>query len=276
MRLIYALALAVILPTFAVAPVRGEDAPKPKPKVGYKDTPMLPGGKWHVHDSDRPQAPAVDPGSFSTPETPGKPPSDAIILFDGTDLSKWQSGNGGPAAWKVENGYAESTPGKGNILTKEQFGDVQLHIEWAAPDPPTGDIMNRGNSGVIFFGKYEIQVFDSYQGGIYADGQAASIYGQYPPLVNASRKPGQWQVYDIIFTAPKFKDGKLDKPAYVTVLHNGVLVHNHTEILGAMAHRALPKYTEHPPKGPLLLQEHGNAVRYRNIWIRPIKDYEDQ
>ncbi|MCY3023016.1 MAG: DUF1080 domain-containing protein [Planctomycetota bacterium] len=242
-------------------------------KVGHRDTPMLPGGKWHVHDSERPQPTAVTPGTFSTQETPGKPPSDAVVLFDGTDTSKFQSMKGGPAPWKVENGVMVASGG--DIRTKEEFGDCQFHIEWTTPDPPFGDIMNRGNSGVYFFGRYEVQIFESYKAGIYADGQAAAIYGQFPPLVNASRKPGEWQTYDIILTAPRFKDGKLEKPACMTVLHNGVVVHNHTELLGATGHRILPKYTPHEAKGFILLQDHGNPVRFRNIWVRPVKDYDE-
>jgi hypothetical protein len=158
---------------------------------------MLPGGKWHVHDPDRPQPKVVTPGEFSTPMKPGKPPSDAIILFDGTDLSKWQTQSGQPSGWKVENGEMvvpqKGTVNGGDVFTKDEFGDCQLHIEFATPKPPHGDSQARGNSGVFFFGKYEFQVLDSYQNRTYPDGQAASLYGQYPPLVNASRKPGEWQ-----------------------------------------------------------------------------------
>ena len=246
-------------------------------KIGYRDTPMLPGGKWHVHDSERPQPPAVAPGALSTPDVPGKPPSDAVVLFDGSDLGQWQSLNGGPANWKIERGYVEVLPTSGDIQTKEVFGDCQLHVEWATPAVPSGDIMNRGNSGVFLFGLYEIQVIESYpeQGGIYADGQAAAIYGQYPPLVNACRKPGEWQVFDIFFTAPRFNGANLESPACVTVLHNGVLVHNHTPILGATGHRILPKYVAHGAKGPVRLQAHGSAVRFRNMWIRTVKGYDE-
>ncbi len=246
-----------------------EDAAAPKTKVGYRDTPMLPGGQWHVHDSERPQAPVVTPGTFSTADVPGKPPSDAVVLFDGTDLSKWQaSKGGGPAPWKVENGVAIAAGG--DIRTVEEFGDCQVHIEWATPNPPQKDLMNRGNSGVFLFGAFEIQVFESYDGGIYADGQAGAVYGQHPPLVNACRKPGEWQAYDILFTAPRFKDDKLESPAYVTVLHNGVVVQNHAEIYGPTAHRSSPSYKRPMgPKGPLSLQFHNSPVQYRNIWIRP-------
>jgi Domain of Unknown Function (DUF1080) len=246
-----------------------------KPKFGYKDTPMLPGGKWHVHDGDRPQPPVIDPGTASTQEQPGRPPSDAIVLFDGKDLSHWRTSKNGPAGWRIEEGALVIKPGAGEILSKDEFGDCQLHLEFAAPTPPRGRDQGRGNSGVMLFGRYELQVLDSFQSLTYPDGQAAAIYGQYPPLVNAARAPGQWQTYDIIFKSPQFqKDGSLESPAYVTMLHNGVLVHNHTPLLGPMAFRAQPKYRPHGPKGPILLQDHGNPVRFRNIWVREIKGYD--
>jgi hypothetical protein len=252
---------------------------KEKPKLGYKDTPMLPGGKWHVHDGDRPQPAVITAGTSSTPEAPGKPPSDAVVLFDGTDLSKWVTRDGKPAGGKVEDGAmvipGRGEPGSGLIKTKDHFGDCQLHIEWAAPVPAKGRDQARGNSGIEIFSRYEIQVLDSYENLTYPDGQAAAIYGQYPPLVNASRPPGQWQTYDIVFNAPRFDgEGKLESPAYITLLHNGVLVHNHTAVLGGVAFRGQPKYTKHDPKGPIQLQDHGNPVRYRNIWIRELKDYD--
>jgi hypothetical protein len=247
-----------------------------KPKLGFKDTPMLPGGKWHVHDGDRPQPPVVTPGTSSTQEAPGKAPSDAVVLFDGKDASRWHDGRGGPARWKVEDGALVVTGGTGALVSKDEFGDCQVHIEWAAPDPPRGSDQGRGNSGVLLMGRYEIQVLDTYKNLTYPDGLAGAIYGQYPPLVNACRPPGQWQSYDILFTAPRFKsDGALETPAYVTVLHNGVLLHNHTALLGPMVYRALAHYTPHGPKGPIALQDHGNPVRYRNIWVRPIKGYDE-
>jgi hypothetical protein len=248
--------------------------------VGYTDTPMLPGDKWHVHDPNRPQPKVVTPGTFSTAKTPGNPPSDAIVLFDGTDLSKWRTGDGKPSGWKVEDGTMvvppKNTPGGGDIWTKDEFGDCQLHIEFATPTPPKGDSQGRGNSGVFLFGLYEFQVLDSYNNRTYADGGAASLYGQYPPLVNASRPPGEWQVYDIVFTAPRFQDQKVETPAYITAFHNGVLVHNHTAYLGPSGHRMLAKYTPHKATGPIKLQDHGNPTKYRNIWIRPLKDYDEQ
>ena len=235
--------------------------------VGYTDTPMLPGGKWHVHDPDRPQPSVVTPAPAGQP---GKPPSDAIVLFGGTDLSQWRTQKGGPAPWNVEDGVIVCKPKSGDIFTKEEFGDIQLHLEFATPNPPHGDSQERGNSGVFLFGRYELQVLDSFHNRTYADGSCASIYGQSPPLVNASRPPGEWQTYDVVFIAPRFKESKLASPAYITVVHNGVLVQNHTEILGDTGHRILAKYRPHGPKGPLKLQDHGNTTRYRNIWVRPL------
>ncbi|MEW6158188.1 MAG: DUF1080 domain-containing protein [Verrucomicrobiota bacterium] len=248
--------------------------------VGYTDTPMLPGGKWHVHDPERPQPRVVTPGTFSSQTEPGKPPSDAIVLFDGKDLSKFRTGDGKPSGWKVEGGAMvvppKGTANGGDIWTRDEFGDCQLHIEWATPSPPKGDSQGRGNSGIFFFGQYELQVLDSYQNRTYADGSAASMYGQYPPLVNASRIPGEWQTYDVVFIAPRFKDGKLESPAYITVFHNGVLVHHNAAYQGASGHKTLASYKPHGPKGPIKLQDHGDPIRYRNIWIRPLKSYDEQ
>ena len=246
---------------------------QPRKPIGYTDTEILPGQKWRVHDAYRPEPPIVGPGTASTQKRPGKPPSDAVVLFDGTDLSQWQGANGGPAKWKIADGYMEIN-GTGSIRTKEGFGSCQLHIEWAAPAKVKGSSQGRGNSGVMIMGRYEIQVLDSYNNRTYSDGQAAAIYGQYPPMVNASRRPGRWQTYDIIFEAPEFKDGKVVKPAYVTVLHNGVVVHHHAKILGRVQHKFLPFYEPHGEKEPLVLQDHGNPVRYRNIWIRPLPGYD--
>ena len=227
-----------------------------------------------MHDGTRPQPKLVDPGAASTQESAGKAPSDAIVLFDGKDLSKWRNGSG-PAKWKVQNDYFEVTRGTGTLETKEEFsGDCQLHIEFSSPAPPRGTSQGRANSGVFLMGRYEIQVLDSYESKTYPDGQAGSIYGQYPPMVNASRRPGEWQSYDIIFTAPRFQGGKITKPAYATVLHNGVLVHNNAELLGPMAHRVLAPYVPHGLKGPVGLQDHGDPVRFRNVWIREIKGYD--
>jgi hypothetical protein len=265
-----------IAPTLGLILLTGAGAllwSAPAQHLGYSDTPFLPGGKWHVHDGQRPQPPIVTPGTSSTPDTPGQPPSDAVVLFNGTDLSKWHDGGGGPARWKVENGAMIA--GGGMIYSRDEFGDCQLHVEWATPTPPQGSDQGRGNSGVFFIGRYEIQVLDSYQNQTYPDGQAAALYGQYPPLVNASRPPGEWQSYDILFTAPRFQDGAVETPAYVTMLHNGVAVHNHTALLGPMVHRQLATYTPHGPRGPIALQDHGQPVRFRNIWIRELKGYDE-
>ena len=243
--------------------------------AGYTDTPLLPGGKWRVHDINRPRPRVVTPGTASSGDQAGRPPSDAIVLFNGKDLSNWlargrgaERGKTFAPAWKVENGYIETVPRTGSILTKEKFGDMQLHIEWATPRNVRAASQGRGNSGVLIMGLYEIQVLDSYNNVSYADGQAAAIYGQYPPLVNASRKPGEWQSYDIIFEAARFEGEQLVKAAFATVFHNGVLVHHRQRLMGPMRHKVVTNYEPHEAEGPLLLQSHGNPVRYRNIWAR--------
>jgi 3-keto-disaccharide hydrolase len=251
-----------------VSVIRAQEAQAP---VGYEDTPMLPGGKWHVHDGRRPQPPIVTPGAFGTEQ----PPSDAIVLFDGKDLSKWQSAKGGPAAWKVEDGYFEVAAGTGDIETKDKFGAVQLHLEWSEPTPPHGTSQERGNSGVFLQGQYETQVLDNYNNITYPDGQAGAVYGQHPPYVNACRPPGEWQTYDIVFTPAIWSNGEVATPAFITTFQNGVLVQNHTEIYGSTGHRIFPHYKpEAGPVGPLILQDHYNPVRYRNVWIREIKPPE--
>ena len=236
------------------------DKPKPKP-LGYQNTPLIPGTKWHVHDGLRPQPKIVTP---EPPAGPVPPPAGAIVLFDGKDLSKWKN-----KKWKLEDGAM--SPTKGGQSSVDSFGDILLHIEWASPKIPRGSGQGRGNSGVYLMGRYEIQVLDSYNNKTYPDGQAAAIYGQYPPMVNACRPPGEWQTYDITFIAPRFKDGKLVSPAIVTVVHNGIVVHDKVKILGPTAHKRIGKYTDSGPTGPINLQHHGNPVRYRNIWIKPLK-----
>jgi hypothetical protein len=198
-------------------------------------------------------------------------PSDADVLFDGKDLSLWTNLKGEAAGWKVENGSMEVAKGAGDIRTKQGFGDCQLHVEWAAPAVVVGESQGRGNSGVFLMSTYEVQVLDCYNNKTYADGSTASIYGQYPPLVNACRKPGEWQTYDIVFHAPRFdKDGNLARPAHLTVFHNGLLVQDNEELTGPTGHHVRPPYKAHADKMPIKLQDHGNPVRYRNIWIRDI------
>ena len=262
MRLLTALAVL----TTAAAVAGGQER-----QIGYSDTPMLPGNRWHVHDGKRPQPAVVTPGDPAS-----APPSDAVVLFNGRDLDKWQSANGGPARWTLDSGALVVAPKAGNLATKDAFGDCQLHIEWTSPSPAKGEDQDRGNSGVFLMSRYEIQVLDSFQNVTYPDGQAAAIYGQFPPLVNASRRPGEWQSYDIVFTAPRFKGDSVETPAYVTVIHNGVVVHTHTAILGTTGHRVLASYAAHPTTAPLMLQDHEHPVRYRNIWIRSLKAYDER
>jgi len=225
--------------------------------------------KWAVHDESRPMPPAVDPGPAGPPASI---PADAIVLFDGRDLSAWTNAKGAPAAWLVRDGYTQVVKGAGVIRTTRTFGDCQLHVEWASPAPAVGSGQNRGNSGVILMDTYEVQVLDSYQSRTYADGMAAALYGQYPPLVNASRKPGEWQTYDIVFRAPKFDaDGKVSSLARMTVFHNGILVHDDQELSGPTAHKARPPYKAHADRMPISLQDHSHPVRFRNIWIRELQ-----
>ncbi|HYL64765.1 MAG TPA: DUF1080 domain-containing protein [Candidatus Methylomirabilis sp.] len=244
-------------------------AVSPRIAAGQVDT------RWKIHDPNRPVPAVIDPGTASTEESPGRPPSDAIVLFDGKDLSNWNHKDGSAAKWKVEDGYAEVVPRTGFIYTKQAFGDCQLHVEFREPTPPRGESQERGNSGVFLMGLYEIQVLDSYDNKTYADGQASAVYGQYPPLVNAARPPGEWQAYDIVFHGPRFDaESKLFRPARITVFDNGVLVQDNVELTGPTAHGARPPYKPTPEKLPLGLQDHGNPVRFRNIWIRELKPGE--
>jgi hypothetical protein len=225
--------------------------------------------RWPQHSLERPQPTVVDPGPFVAASRP----SDAIVLFDGHDLSKWRDAKGGPAKWTVTNGYVEVKPGTGTMQTAQGFGDVQLHVEWATPTPPTGESQERGNSGVFLMGMYEVQVLDSYQNKTYADGAAAALFGQYPPLVNASRLPGQWQTYDIVFHRPRFDAaGAVTRPAHVTVIWNGVLVQDDVHLSGPTAFQTRPPYAKHADRLPLGLQDHEFPVRYRNIWIRELPE----
>ena len=233
---------------------------------------MMPAQQWPVHSMDRPRPPVVQPGGG--PEQPSvPPPSDAVVLFDGKDLSQWMGPDSAPAKWLVKDGYMEVVAGAGAIRTKGTFGSVQLHIEWRAPLPAKGEGQDRGNSGVFLMTHYEIQVLDSYHSDTYADGQAAAMYGQVPPLVNACRPPGQWQTYDIVFHRPRFApDGSVSSPARVTILHNGVLVHDNDVFTGRTVHGRRAQYSPHADKLPLALQDHGHPVRFRNIWIRELSD----
>lgn len=219
---------------------------------------------------DRPRPPVVDPGPA---RPPAPPPSDAVVLFDGKGLDAWQGGDGGAARWTVRDGYVEVAPGTGAIRTKRAFGDVQLHVEWAAPNPPRGEGQDRGNSGVFLMTHYEVQVLDSWRSDTYADGQAAALYGQQPPLANACRAPGQWQTYDIVFRRPRFAaDGALLQPARITMFHNGVLVHDAAEFAGRTVHGRRATYAPHADRLPVALQDHEHPVRYRNIWVRQLDE----
>lgn len=262
----------------ATAPAfSADDAAAPSkssaPREGYDDTPMQPNGKWHVHDRNRPRPPVITPGQCSDDRKPGAPPSDAIVLVGkGSDLSAWQHDDGSAVSWTMKGGVLKT--GKGAIRTKENFQDFQLHVEWASPKKVEGKSQGRGNSGVFLLGRFEVQVLDSFENETYADGQASAMYGQYPPLVNASRAPGKWQTYDIVFKAPRFRGEKLEAPATVTVLHNGVVTHAGTAYFGPTAWKQNPPYKPEHTSGPIALQDHGNPVSYRNIWIRPLKDYD--
>jgi len=242
-------------------------AAQPPGQLGYDDTPMQPNGRWHIHDGKRPQPKVVAPAAKNAEPVPA-PPDATILIGARDDLGAWQMTDGSPATWTMKAGVVET--GKGIIRTKAEFTDFQLHVEFATPTVVKGDGQGRGNSGVFLLGKFEIQVLDSYNNPTYPDGQAAAMYGQYPPLVNASRPPGEWQTYDIVFTAPRFANGVVAKPAIVTVLHNGIVVHNADAFWGPTAHRKIDPYTPDTAKGPIALQDHGNPVRYRNVWIRPL------
>ncbi len=272
MRSFVPLCAGIMMVLAAIPPEGYGDGPNTE-REKHQDNPRLPSG-WRVHDFDRPLPRVVTPGP-----TAADAPSDAVVLFDGSSLDEWVGcvstnrkygyNPNGEALWKVENGYVEITP-TGSLVSRKKFGDCQIHLEWSAPVPPKGTSQERGNSGVFIMGKYEIQVLDCFENTSYADGMTAAVYGQQPPLVNACRQPGAWQTYDIIFKAPRFDGDTVVTPAYVTVLLNGVVVQNHTPYLGETVHKKLPVYKPHEEKGPILLQEHNNPVRYRNIWVREL------
>ncbi len=218
-----------------------------------------------VTDVWEPVPPIVTPGTGTAP------PSDAIVLFDGSSLNNWVGRDGSAPQWDLSGGAMTVNPGTGNIQTKQGFGDVQLHIEWRAPDVIKGEGQGRGNSGVFLMGRYEVQVLDCYENTTYPNGQTASVYKQHIPLVNANRKPGEWQTYDIIFTAPRFNEqGRVTHPARVTVIHNGVLVQNNVEVWGTTQFVGLPQYEAHSMREPIKLQDHGDLVSFRNIWVREL------
>ena len=260
---------------FTVAGVTRMVAQKEQKKevIQYVETET---GRWMVHDENRPAPPVITPGTCGTPEMPGTAPSDAILLFDGKDLANWADAKGGPSKWIVRDGYMESVKGAGDIRTRQQFDSCQLHVEFATPSVVTGSGQGRGNSGVFLQGMYEIQILDSYQNKTYPDGQCGALYGRAVPLVNASRKPGQWQTYDVVYHRPFFdKDGKVTKKALFTVFHNGVLIQDHVELQGGtnwIGPHAVTEYVPHADRGPIMLQDHENPVRFRNIWIRELKD----
>ncbi len=225
-------------------------------------------GRWRAHDATRPPPPVVTPPKL---ERAAAPPADALVLFDGSSLDGWRNRSGGPAGWVIRNGAMEAVPGSGYVFTRRTFGDVQLHVEWAAPVPPKDSGQGRGNSGVFLMEQYEVQVLDSYRNETYADGQAAAVYGQYPPLVNASLPPGEWQSYDIVFRRPRFDSaGELIAPARMTVLHNGILVQDDVALWGPTNWLQAEPYAAGPERGSIGLQDHGNPVRYRNIWVREL------
>jgi hypothetical protein len=263
-------ALAIHLPALAA-----DGAPAGVNTDGFTNTPIIPGTIWHIHDPNRPQPPVVTPGVSPTLGAP--PPSDAELLFDGKDLSKWQRDNGQDVNWRMTNGYMETVPRGRNIRTRGAWADFQLHVEWEAPTPARGEGQGRGNSGILINNLYEVQVLDSYRAMTYPDGQAGAIYGQMPPLVNACLPPGEWQTYDIYFESPRWNEqGELVKKAVITVIQNGIIIQDHYELtgctdgIGAVPWKSLGDYTrKHPPEVFVGLQgDHAAGVRYRNIWIR--------
>jgi len=270
----FAAIAAIAAASFAQTPA----TPQKPGDLGFTDTPMLPGMPWHVHDPARPHPKVVTPGSV-----PGAPPSDAIVLFDGKDLSKWcQAGKGAEAGklvdakWPVRNGYFEVGPETGELRTRESFGDMQLHVEWSEPADIGGTSQGRGNSGVLIMTLFEIQVLDMWDDKTYADGGAGAIYGQWPPLVGPYKRPGEWNTYDIVFEAPQCNGSELVKPAFITLFYNGVMVHNRKQSLGPMVYRQVATYKPpYPAEDSLMLQDHGsNPVRYRNIWARRLAGYD--
>lgn len=234
-------------------------------------TQAQPDPRYGIHDRNRPYPAEITAGTPSIGDKVGTAPSDAIILFDGTNLDKWVNEKGEKTKWVVKDGVMECTPGSGFIFSSEKFGDCQLHVEWSAPAKVQGDDQGRGNSGVFLGGgRYEIQVLDSYQNKTYADGCASALYGQYPPFVQPVNKPGEWNTYDIIYIAPRWEGDKLVSPARLTVFFNGVITQLDRPLTGPTGHHVRPAYEKHDVKQPIGFQDHGNPVRFRNVWIREL------
>lgn len=254
----------------AIAAVGLAGAAIAQDRPGFKDTPVLPNSQWRVHDADRPYPTVVTPAA-----QPGGAPADAVVLFDGKSLDAWKADR---MPWTVANGAMTIPPrakagGENNLVSKQSFGDVQLHLEFRSPNPPTKTSQDRGNSGIWFMQRYEIQILDGYNNPTYADGTVGSVYGFKPALANASRKPGEWQSYDIVFERPRFDAaGKLVRPAYITAFLNGVLVQNHQAMLGTTVWRKVASYTAHADALPIQLQDHDSPVSFRNIWVRPLPE----
>lgn len=274
--LLLSLAVSIAMLTGCGSQQASEKIETEKPKIAkvekkpskyqYVDTDT---GRWLIHDINRPAPPII------TPDEPGKPFTDVIVLFNGEDLTGWTDRKGGPSKWIVKDGVMESVKGSGPVKTEQEFGSCQLHVEFKTPTPVKGSSQGRGNSGVFLMNEYEIQVLDSYENLTYPDGQCGALYGRAVPLVNASRRPGEWQSYDIIFHRPIFKDGKVVRKPRFTVLHNGVLIHDNVQLEGGTNWRGPHKisdYRVHGDEGPIALQDHGNPVQFRNIWIRKLED----
>jgi hypothetical protein len=248
-----------------VAACHAADENKPSP-IGYEDTPLIPGSEWRVHDIKRPAPKVVAPG-----KNPGEAPADAVVIFDGKTTDTLVAKDGAPCNWNIVNG--ELVINKGDVWTKESFGSCQIHAEWQSQPETKGNSQKKGNSGIFIMDRYEIQMLDCFNNPTYADGHAGSVYGQTPALVNAVRPPGEWQVYDVIFTAPKLEGDKVMEPAYVTVIINGIVVQNHTAIMGPTKHKNVTSYEgSFPEKAPIRIQDHKNdpPVKFRNIWVRPL------
>lgn len=258
------------LPIAALALAAASGSAPAQEKPGFRDTPVIPGTSWRVHDADRPHPTVVTPAA-----QPGGAPSDAVVLFNGTSLDAWQAQH---TPWMVADGAVTSRArtgggGENALISKQSFGDVQLHLEFRSPNPPEHSSQDRGNSGIWFMQRYEIQILDGYNNPTYADGTVGAIYGTTPPLVNASRAPGEWQSYDIVFERPRFAaDGKLLRPAYVTAFLNGVLVQNRQPWRGTTVWRQVAKYQAHGDAAPIQLQDHNSPVSFRNIWVRPLPE----